>query len=213
MMIMPSLFKPISSLMTSPGITENRTGMRAPIMARMAFNRMNRFPSSSCVTSETIYAALSAVFLIDLIGETFFLSTISWHLPYFCAAQNILASTSLTLKPLSIIQLYSYRFRIECTFRELNQQVGAFCYHFWPKLSKVTITFFRLMICFMFMMQPLFTYRNRSSPKAILSTACSFWLKLNSWSVTPERVDENRVMDEKYRENSGSAPLCDSFPG
>ena len=53
--------------------------------------------------------------------------------------QSILVSTSLELKPLSIICLYSYRFRIECTFRELKQQIGAFCYHFWskhmPKLS------------------------------------------------------------------------------
>ena len=47
--------------------------------------------------------------------------------------QSILASTSLTLEPLSIIRLYSFRFRIECTFRELKQQVGAFCYHFWSK--------------------------------------------------------------------------------
>lgn len=53
--------------------------------------------------------------------------------------QSILASTSLDLEPLDIIRLYSYRFRIECTFRELKQQIGAFCYHFWskhmPKLS------------------------------------------------------------------------------
>ncbi len=53
--------------------------------------------------------------------------------------QSILASTSLELEPLSIIRLYSYRFRIECMFRELKQQIGAFCYHFWskhmPKLS------------------------------------------------------------------------------
>lgn len=47
--------------------------------------------------------------------------------------QSILASTSLTLDPMSIIRLYSYRFRIECTFRELKQQIGAFCYHFWSK--------------------------------------------------------------------------------
>ena len=47
--------------------------------------------------------------------------------------QGILASTSLALEPLSIIRLYSYRFRIECTFRELKQQIGAFCYHFWSK--------------------------------------------------------------------------------
>lgn len=53
--------------------------------------------------------------------------------------QSILVSTSLTLEPLTIIRLYSYRFRIECMFRELKQQTGAFCYHFWtkhlPKLS------------------------------------------------------------------------------
>lgn len=47
--------------------------------------------------------------------------------------QSILASTNLALEPLSVIRLYSYRFRIECTFRELKQQVGAFCYHFWSK--------------------------------------------------------------------------------
>lgn len=47
--------------------------------------------------------------------------------------QSILVSTSTALEPLSIVRLYSYRFRIECTFRELKQQTGAFCYHFWSK--------------------------------------------------------------------------------
>ena len=44
--------------------------------------------------------------------------------------QSIPASTCLELEPLAVIRLYSYRFRTECTFRELKQQTGAFCYRF-----------------------------------------------------------------------------------
>lgn len=47
--------------------------------------------------------------------------------------QSILVGTSLELNPLSIIRLYSYHFRIECTFWELKQQTRAFCYHFCSK--------------------------------------------------------------------------------
>ena len=36
--------------------------------------------------------------------------------------QSILASTSLSLEPLSIIRFYSYRFRIECTVRERSSR-------------------------------------------------------------------------------------------
>lgn len=54
----------------------------------------------------------------------------------------ILVSTNLTLNPKKIIELYSYRFKIECTFRELKQVIGGFCYQFWcksmPKLKKYT---------------------------------------------------------------------------
>jgi hypothetical protein len=53
---------------------------------------------------------------------------------------TILATTKLDLDPLKIIQLYSYRFKIECTFRELKQVIGGFCYRFWskstPKLNR-----------------------------------------------------------------------------
>lgn len=53
---------------------------------------------------------------------------------------SILASTDLTLAATDIISLYGYRFKIECTFREMKQQMGGFSYHFWsksmPKLNR-----------------------------------------------------------------------------
>lgn len=48
-------------------------------------------------------------------------------------AESILVSTDLTVSPLSIIHLYSYRARIENSFRTLKQDMGGFAYHFWTK--------------------------------------------------------------------------------
>lgn len=45
----------------------------------------------------------------------------------------ILVSSDLDLDPISIIEAYALRFKIECTFREFKQQMGGFCYHFWSK--------------------------------------------------------------------------------
>ncbi len=76
---------------------------------------------------------------IDLLWGQKLYQKLRFVLVGYNGIQSILASTSLSLDPLEIIKLYSHRFRIECTFRELKQQVGAFCYHFWsrymPKLS------------------------------------------------------------------------------
>lgn len=46
---------------------------------------------------------------------------------------SILVTTDLTLEPTVIIRLYSYRFKIESTFREMKQVIGGFSYHFWSK--------------------------------------------------------------------------------
>ncbi|MGO4179663.1 hypothetical protein AB4Z17_00675 [Paenibacillus sp. TAF43_2] len=46
---------------------------------------------------------------------------------------SILVSTVLTLGGTDIICLYGYRFRIECTFREMKQVIGGFSYQFWSK--------------------------------------------------------------------------------
>jgi hypothetical protein len=46
---------------------------------------------------------------------------------------SILVSTDLTLEATDIIRLYGYRFKIECTFREMKQVIGGFSYHFWSK--------------------------------------------------------------------------------
>ncbi|MEI7028427.1 transposase [Paenibacillus sp. y28] len=53
---------------------------------------------------------------------------------------SILVSTDLSLEATEIITLYGYRFKIECTFREMKQVIGAFGYRFWsrsmPKLKR-----------------------------------------------------------------------------
>lgn len=52
----------------------------------------------------------------------------------------ILACSDLNMHPERIIVAYSYRFKIEVSFKMLKHVVGGFCYHFWtaamPKLSR-----------------------------------------------------------------------------
>ncbi|RUS45559.1 transposase [Cohnella sp. AR92] len=52
----------------------------------------------------------------------------------------ILVSTDLSLTAAEIVELYGYRFKIECTFREMKQVIGAFGYRFWstsmPKVNR-----------------------------------------------------------------------------
>ena len=57
-----------------------------------------------------------------------------------CGYRTILVSTDLSMSPLSIIGLYGMRFGIESMFREFNQVICGFGYHFWtkkwPKLNR-----------------------------------------------------------------------------
>lgn len=52
----------------------------------------------------------------------------------------ILLCSHLDWAPQDIIQAYSFRFKIEVSFKELKHLLGTFCYHFWskkmPRLSK-----------------------------------------------------------------------------
>lgn len=47
--------------------------------------------------------------------------------------RTILVSTDLNLTPTDVIRLYSYRTKIEGTFRTMKQDIGTMVYHFWSK--------------------------------------------------------------------------------
>lgn len=53
--------------------------------------------------------------------------------------QSILVCTDLSMPAEDIITVYAYRLKIEAMFREMEQQIGGFFYHFWtsavPKLD------------------------------------------------------------------------------
>jgi hypothetical protein len=44
---------------------------------------------------------------------------------------KIIMSTDISLSPVEIIQTYSYRFKIEVSFKQAIYTIGTFSYHFW----------------------------------------------------------------------------------
>ena len=55
-----------------------------------------------------------------------------------CGIQSILVSTDLSLEHSTIIHLYSYRFKIECTFQEIETTTEYYGY-FYSVTIAVTI--------------------------------------------------------------------------
>ena len=77
---------------------------------------------------------------VDLLWGLKHYQKLRFVLVSFNGIHSILASTSLELSPLKIVELYGYRFKIEVGFKELKQTIKAFSYHFWsksmPKLNR-----------------------------------------------------------------------------
>ena len=97
-----------------------------------------------------IYGELKKVsyYVIDLLwgrmvcektGKTYY-NKLRFVLVKYDDVKAILMSSNLNLSGKEILEAYGFRFKIECTFRELKQVINGFGYRFWnkkmPKLNK-----------------------------------------------------------------------------
>ena len=93
-------------------------------------------------TELTLYGKKEKVnyYCIDLLWGQKLYKKLRFVLVEYDNIQSILVSTMLSLDPCKIIELYSYRFKIESCFREIKQVIKGFSYHFWskkmPKLNR-----------------------------------------------------------------------------
>jgi len=93
-------------------------------------------------TSVTIYGKQETVefFTINLLWGQKLYQELKFVLVKIGSTKSILVSTDLTLSPKAIIEIYSLRFKVECSFREFKQVIAGFAYRFWtsamPKLNR-----------------------------------------------------------------------------
>jgi len=71
---------------------------------------------------------------IDLLWGQKLYQKLRFVLTVIDGVKSVLVSTDLTIEPMRVVQLYCYRFRIECSFRELKQVIAGFAYRFWSKV-------------------------------------------------------------------------------
>jgi hypothetical protein len=89
-----------------------------------------------------IYGKMRTVqyFSIDLLWKQGVYQELRFVLVKIGEARVVLVTNNLNLKPISVIQAYASRMKIECCFREMKQQIGAFTHQFWskdmPKLNR-----------------------------------------------------------------------------
>ena len=93
-------------------------------------------------TEATIYGEQKQVsyYVIDLLWGKKYYKKLRFVLVKYDNVKSILMSTNLNLSGKDILEVYGFRFKIECTFRELKQVLGGFGYRYWnrsmPKLNK-----------------------------------------------------------------------------
>lgn len=79
-------------------------------------------------------------FCIDLLWGLGLYRELRFVLVQIGTAQSILVCTNTSFSPEKIIRLYGYRFKIESSFKAINQTLHGLAYHFWtvymPKLNR-----------------------------------------------------------------------------
>ena len=76
-------------------------------------------------------------FCLDLLWGDGLYQLLRFVLVEYDDVRNILVSTNITVPPARIIELYSYRYRIEAAFRSFTQVICGFGYHFWCRFVPV----------------------------------------------------------------------------